>query len=122
VLAEAGCKHAVFASQFIPETDHARARLLDPRADGNLIVVTGGEEEAAADLRDGQQYAVLLHIAVPDAAGAAQLDAPDLHPDEVIGVIYHSHLVRFGIPHADARVTLMHSHRLYERAGPECGT
>jgi hypothetical protein len=112
MLAEGGCKQPALASQFVAKADHPRAGLLNPGADGYLVVVTCWEEETAANLGHSQQNAVLLHIAVTDAARAAQFNASDFHPNEVIGVVDHSHLVRLGIPHADARVTLVHSHRL----------
>lgn len=50
-----------------------------------------------------------LHIPVANARGAAEFGPSDLHPDEVIRIVDHAHLVGFGIPHAEARLVKGHA-------------
>jgi hypothetical protein len=108
VFAEAGGEHASAAAHLVSEADHPRAGLRNPRPNHDLVVVAGGEQEPATHLRNRQQDALGLHVAVADTPLAAELDSTHFHPDQVVRVIHHAHLVRFRIPHADLRVAVVH--------------
>ncbi len=69
----------------------------------NLIVVTGRSQIAAVCLRDAQ-ICLLFAFEVPitESALAAEIGAPHFHPDKVVGVIHHAHLIGFGVAYAKA--------------------
>jgi hypothetical protein len=43
-----------------------------------------------------------FHVLVADAGGAAIFGPSDFHPDQVVGVVHHAHLVGLGVAHAEA--------------------
>src|SRR5882762_5604166 len=59
---------------------------------------------AAARFGDGKKNPVLpLHLLIAEPDGLAVLDPSHLHPNQVIGVVHHAHLIRFGIAYSDVR-------------------
>ncbi|MCU1259164.1 MAG: molybdopterin synthase subunit MoaD / molybdopterin synthase subunit MoaE [Bryobacterales bacterium] len=86
------------AAHFIAEADHFGVGFFHDRSDQHLVVETGGAEVAAVRFHYDQEEAVLaLHVAVSEAERAAEIDAGDFHPDQVIRVINDAHLVGFGV-------------------------
>ena len=69
-------------------------------ADLDLIIVARRAPVLALGLDHRQQHAAFFHLAVGPPERAQQLRPRHLEPDEVVGVVDHAHLVRFGIPHA----------------------
>src|SRR6476659_6041590 len=72
------------------------------RADDDLVVIARRSFVAAASVNHGDTAAVLLfHISVREAELAEKFDAPDLEPHQVVCVIHDSHLIGFGVAHAN---------------------
>src|SRR5438093_12966374 len=69
----------------------------------NLIVVTGRSQIAAVCLGDAQICLLFaFKVSITESALAAEIAAPHFHPDKVIGVIHHAHLIGFGVAYAKA--------------------
>jgi hypothetical protein len=47
---------------------------------------------------------VLFHFPIRDPTGTAKLGATDLEPDQVVGVVNDTHLIRFRISHPYERL------------------
>src|ERR1700722_7830324 len=90
-------------SHFIVEDHDACVGVFNPGLDDHFVVEPGGPLIAAVGLGHGEEYSVVtLHIAVVEAASFAEIDAAHFHPDEVVRIVHHTHLVSFGVAHAQA--------------------
>src|SRR5690349_13212869 len=70
------------------------------RAHDNLVVISGRRLVAATSVDHRNEAVVLpLHVTVGKTQLAHIFHAPDLKPDEVIGMIDHPHLIGLGIAH-----------------------
>ena len=109
---------ARLVQHLICELDERSAQELDSGADQNLIVITSGRLEAAADLRHSDVAVILLlHQTVFEPKFPEEFHSSNFKPDNVVRVIDHTHLVSFCIAHADASFTdvirIFHSFLLY---------
>ena len=101
----ARCQPAIVFRQphLVGERHHPGVGLLDPRLDDDLVVETGGIAVLAVRFGHRQEDAVLaFHVPVVETAGFAELHPAHLHPNQVVGVVNHAHLVGFGVAHAQA--------------------
>src|ERR1035437_9026179 len=88
-------------THFVGESHHPRGGFLNPRPDDHYVVEAGGIAVLAVRFGNRQEYAVLhCHVPVVEAPGFAEFHAPHFHPNQVIRVVDHAHLVGFGV--ADA--------------------
>src|SRR5215471_13986932 len=70
--------------------------------DGDFIVIASGREIPAICLSHCEEGLFLpFEIPIAEAAFPAEIAAAGLHPDEVVRVIDHSHLIGFGVSHTD---------------------
>src|SRR5215467_10397661 len=89
----------------VGEFDGARARLDDPRANDDLVVVPGRAVILHARFDYWQMRVFLpLHVAVIKPVIAAQFDPADLEPDQVIRVINNAGLIGLGVADAQPRL------------------
>jgi hypothetical protein len=94
-----------YRSRFDPvsELDNPAPGSRDFRFDDDLIVVASGGQVAAIYLGHGEiNLFFLFKVAISESAFSAEIGTAHFHPNEVIRVIDHTHLVRFGVP--DAKV------------------
>src|SRR2546426_539123 len=64
----------------------------------NLIIVSGRCQITAIRFRHGQiRVLFALQVPIAESAVAAEVGAAHFHPDEIIGVIDHAHLIGFGV-------------------------
>src|SRR5690242_18463583 len=81
---------------------HGLARILELRANNNLIVVARGCFVPAACVDHGDVAAVLLlHVFVRESELAEEFDAPDFKPHEMVGMINHAHLIGLSVANAN---------------------
>src|SRR5712692_3613043 len=99
-------------NHFVAEVDSAGAHGGHARADTQHVVIPRRPMVTALRFGDHDVAIVLkLHLFVGRAHLTDGLDAPDLEPDEIMGVIYDAKLVGFGVAHADRGfVELLHGH------------
>lgn len=90
------------AGHCVVELDEAAVGVGDRGSDVDILAVFGTTEVAAAGFCDRQQDAVSLHLAVREAGGFAEFGASNFHPDQVVCVVHHAHLVSFGIADSNA--------------------
>ena len=84
-------------------------------SDDDFLIEARREEVAAASFGDRQVDAILpLHLFVAEADRFAVLNARDLHPDQVVRIVDHAHLVGFGIAHPNTG--FVRRHRIYSFA------
>jgi hypothetical protein len=95
-------QRAVFrAAQFITKVDHRVAYIQQLRPHQNLFVIARRGAVAAFGLGHGDEASILaLHVTIGKAQLPQQFDASHLEPDEMVGVINHSHLIGLGVTHA----------------------
>src|SRR5439155_4656539 len=74
-----------------------------PRTDLEQVVVVGRPSESGVGLDHRQPHAVLLQLAIGEAAPAEQVRASDLEPGEVLRVVGDAHLVGLRVAHPDLR-------------------
>jgi hypothetical protein len=77
-----------FAQDAISELDDRAAEQRRPGLDQNLVVVAGGRAIAATGI-DNRQNAIVvdLQLAVGEAERPQQFDAPNLKPDQIVGIV-----------------------------------
>ena len=75
-----------------------------PAADPHPVVVAGGQEVAQGDLADRRAETGLLQVAVTHPGQANVLGAGDVEPDQVAGVVHHTHLIGLGVVHPHERL------------------
>ncbi len=86
---------------------HAHERGLD----AYRVVEACRREVANGRLGDGKPIALRLEIGIATAQCAHELDAADLAPHEIVGVVHDAHTVRLGVTDAQlGRVRQRHSH------------
>src|SRR2546430_3882169 len=60
----------------------------------------------ATRFRDGQiRLLFALKVPIAESAFPAEVAAAYFHPNEIIGVIHHAHLIGFGVADAEAAAT-----------------
>jgi len=95
-------KKVVTSFDSIVELDDAA---LDPAEfgfDDDFVVIASGSEIPAIRLCYCEEGLFLpFEIPVAEAAFPAEIAAAGLHPDEIVCVIDHSHLIGFGVSHTD---------------------
>src|SRR6266478_6188801 len=70
------------------------------RAHDDLVVISRRRLVAAACVHHGNEaFVIPLHVAVSKSQLTHQFHASDFKPDEVIGMIDHSHLIGLGVAH-----------------------
>ena len=81
--------------------ERTRAGVATARAKGKRL----GRPAVGQGKGDTRQNAavVFLHVVIGKAQRAQHLDAANLKPDQVVGVVDDAHLVGFGIAHPDGR-------------------
>src|ERR1700732_2292104 len=84
---------------------HRLASVFQMGLHDNFIVIAGWSFVAAArvDHRNKQTVAA-FHIAIRKSKLPHQFHTPDFKPDEVVGMIDHSHLIGLGIAHPYSRL------------------
>src|SRR5262249_45114959 len=70
------------------------------RAYLNQVVVTRRPMESCRQVGDSKTDAGAFDVGIAHPSRADEVRAPDLAPDQIIGVIDDTHLVRFGVAHA----------------------
>src|ERR1035437_6310640 len=94
-------------AHFVGESHHPRGGFLNPRLDDYFIVEARGMAVLAVRFGHRQEDAVLdFHVAVVEAEGFAEFHPAHFHPNQVIRVVDHAHLVGFGV--ADAQAAFGH--------------
>src|SRR5262249_46175127 len=94
----------VTTDDLVAKRNHARMGPLQPGPHDDLFVVPRWRMKPAVCFGDREQYAVIaLHRSILGAEGTAQLRAADFHPDQVVRVIHHAHLIRFRVPDPQSR-------------------
>src|SRR6185436_7171227 len=87
----------------ISEFGNAASKTCDLCLDQDLIVVAGGREVAAIGFGNGEECLFFaFEVFVTESAFPAEIGAADFHPDEVVCVIHHPHLIGFGVAYAEA--------------------
>ena len=95
-------KPSAIARHFVIESQETAVYIRNSRTDRDLFVEPGRAQIAAMRLADCQQDAVFeFHLPVVKPESSAIIHAPHFHPDEVIGVIHNTHLVRLGVSDAN---------------------
>src|SRR5512146_2584277 len=75
--------------------------MLQIRTHNDLVIIESRSLVAAARIGHCDEATVmLLHVTIRKAKLPQQFHAANLKPDEVIGVVHHTHLVGFGVAHA----------------------
>src|SRR5690349_1566051 len=111
------------ANHFVRKHDHAVFRLRDARADAQLLVIPRGVMIAAVHVGHHNAAVIFLfHFFVFHAQRAHQLHAAYFKPDQKVGVIDDSHLVRFGITHAHFCIVIFEHSNLSVYSGLPCQT
>jgi hypothetical protein len=91
------------SQQLIPEMNHRFADILQPCFYYDFIVITRWRLVTAACVDHCNKAVVmLLHVFVGKPKLPQQFDPSDLEPDEVVGMINNSHLIRLRIAYAEA--------------------
>src|SRR5437879_1214346 len=76
------------------------SNVLEPCAHNDLVIVTGRSLVPAARVdHRNEAVVVLFHVLVRETQLPEQFHSPDFEPDEMIGMIDHSHLIGLGIAH-----------------------
>src|ERR1035437_1904940 len=90
-------------AHFVGESHHPRGGFLNPRLDDYFVVEARGMAVLAVRFGHRQEDAVLdFHVAVVEAEGFAEFHPAHFHPNQVIRVVDHAHLVGFGVANAQA--------------------
>lgn len=106
----AGSHAAAFHGHLIVEGDKAAADVGDFREDDHLIVKARRTHVTAVRLRDRQKDAVFnFHFAVTKADRLAVFHASHFHPDQVVGVVNHAHLIGLGVSDPNDCFVFRHS-------------
>jgi molybdopterin converting factor subunit 1 len=112
----AGVSHGnlpAVAGELVIEAEKSPVGLSYGDFDGDLLVIMSRVQITAVRFDNRQQYAVLaLHVLVPKTGGFTHFRTPHLHPDEVVGVVHHAHLVGLGIANPDVRSVSQHGNRI----------
>src|SRR5262245_18992699 len=91
----------------ISEFDHSAANAREDGFDYDFIVVECRREIPAIGFRNSQERLFFaFHLAIAEPTFAAEIAAAHLHPNQIVRVVDHSHLIGFGITHADAALGL----------------
>jgi len=89
----------------VSELHPPRGHVPHPAADPDGIIIPGGLAIADRNVTHCKAEPVDLEIAITHAAPAKVLGASNVQPDQVPGVVHHSHLVGLGVvdPHVSFR-------------------
>ena len=82
----------------------AGADASERRLDANEIVEARRRQIANLRLRHGEPNPFCLQRCVAAAERAQQLDAPNLAPDEVVGVVHDTHAIGFSVANPNGRL------------------
>jgi hypothetical protein len=78
--------------------------------DLDFVVIPRRAQITATGFGHGQQDAmVVFKIPVPESRLPAEVHASNLHPDQIVRVVDHAHLVGFGVTGANAGDGWRHS-------------
>jgi hypothetical protein len=97
--------HAIgLAHYLVSKPEGPAAQFGDVGPDNQYVIIVRRRLIATiAFSHDQECIRVLFHVAIRKAARAAEFRASNLKPDQVVGVIDHTHLVGFGIANAEQR-------------------
>src|SRR5580692_4953595 len=100
-------QHTIGLSQnAIPELDHRPARSQQPSLNHQFIIVACWSAKPYMRIDNRNSAPVFLfHLPVIQPKLPNELHPPHLKPDQVVRVVYHSHLVGLHIPHPHPRFT-----------------
>src|SRR4051812_18218671 len=97
-----GQEFPVAAPYLIDKSYTAAADLTDSGANGQVLVVEGGLFVATVGLGDHHKGVVLiLHLFIGKTTGSAEIAPTGFEPDQVVGMMYDAHLVRFSVTDTD---------------------
>src|SRR5439155_11315155 len=89
----------------------------------DLVVVPRRRAVGALRFDHRQREPLALHLTIAPSVRAQQIGAADFEPDEIVGVVGHTHLVGIGIADAKTRGGLRHAHAATPPgAGSACRT
>src|SRR5271154_1463241 len=95
---------------FVAEFHGAPLRRQNLGAHHQQIVKTRGPLETAVRIGDHDVTVILaFHFFIFKSQLAAQIHAAHFEPGEIIAVVHHSHLVRFGVAHTNCSFAVFHN-------------
>ena len=96
-----GQQHAIpDPHQFISKMNYRIADILQMCPHDDLVIVMRRSAIAAACVHYGDEAAVvLLHLAIGESKLPQQFNPANFKPNEVIGMIDHTHLIGFRVAH-----------------------
>src|SRR5579863_3654241 len=87
--------------EFVPKDHNRSAHALQLRANDDFFVVVHRSAVAALYFGDCDEPAlVTFHVAVGETHLAHEFHASNFKPDQMVRMVDHSHLVGFGVAHA----------------------
>ncbi len=95
---------APFTKDLIPEGDHPLIHIDQPRPNDHRLIIAGRVPVAAMNICYDQFVSGRVEIGLTKPLGPTELGASHLKPDQVIGIVGHTHLVCFRIPHPDLTI------------------